>query len=279
MYFDSHAHFDLLKGRDPAELIARAREAGVSRILAVGSSAEGNDAAVLIGERFPETVSVAIGYDRDQAVLFARNPEVIPGLVDDLKAQVKLFSEQGKPIAALGEMGLDYHYSADTRSLQLQLFREQLRVARELCLPVIVHSREAEEDTLNCLRDYADKWKGDRDRLGVLHCFTGRQEFADELLALGFYISFSGILTFPKAEDIRQVARNVPEDRLLVETDTPYLAPVPHRGKPNEPAYVGHVVQKLAEIKGVSVEEMAERTATNACRLFDVPVVPLTRIS
>jgi len=270
MYFDSHAHFDLLKGGDPAELIARALAAGVNRILAVGSSAKGNDAALSVAERFPETVSVAMGYDRDQAALFARSPELLPGFVDDLMVQLKLLVEQGKPIVALGEMGLDYHYSADTRALQLQLFKEQLRMARELCLPVIVHSREAERDTLNCLRDHVEAWNGEKEKLGVLHCFTGRQEFADELITLGFYISFSGIITFPKAEDIRLVAQSLPAERLLVETDTPFLAPVPYRGKSNEPAYVEYVVEKIAEIKGVSAEEMAKCTTTNACQLFDV---------
>jgi TatD DNase family protein len=164
---------------------------------------------------------------------------------------------------AIGEIDLDYHYDFSPRDVQEAVFRAQLQLARELDRPVVIHTREADEDTLRVLHE-----EGGGALRGVLHCFTGTQALADAALALGFYISLAGIVTFPKAHALRDTARRVPLDRLLTETDSPFLAPVPHRGKRNEPAHVSRVVAALAELHGISADDMAARTAANFHRLF-----------
>ncbi len=168
------------------------------------------------------------------------------------------------PVArAVGEIGLDYHYDFSPRDVQQQVFRAQIRLARELQLPVVIHTREADADTVAILKE-----EGRGDLRGVLHCFTGDQTLARAGLDLGFYVSLAGIITFPKAAELRETARLVPLDRLLVETDSPYLAPVPYRGKRNEPAHVARVIATLADIHGVDAGDMARRTAANFHTLF-----------
>lgn len=166
-------------------------------------------------------------------------------------------------VVALGETGLDYFYQKDNLELQQDSFREHIRIGRDLNKPVIVHTRDARADTLAILRE-----ENAQDCGGVLHCFTEDLATAEALLDLGFYISFSGIVTFRNAEQLREVARYVPLDRILVETDSPYLAPVPHRGKENQPAYVRDVAEYMAVLKGVSLEQLAEATTANFSRLF-----------
>ena len=168
-------------------------------------------------------------------------------------------------LVALGETGLDYFYQKDNLELQQASFREHIRIGRNLNKPVIVHTRDAREDTLAILRE-----ENAQDCGGVLHCFTEDCATAEALLDLGFYISFSGILTFRNAEQLREVARYVPLDRILVETDSPYLAPVPHRGKENQPAYVRDVAEYMAVLKSVSLETLAETTTANFSRLFHI---------
>src|SRR5581483_2094204 len=163
---------------------------------------------------------------------------------------------------AVGEIGLDYHYDYSPRDVQLAVFRGQLALARELDLPVVIHTREADQDTLALLGE------GGSHRRGVLHCFTGTPALAAAGLELGLFISLAGIITFPKAADLRETARHVPLDRLLTETDSPFLAPVPHRGQRNEPAHVARVVAALAELHGVAPDELARRTAANFHSLF-----------
>jgi len=168
-----------------------------------------------------------------------------------------------------GEIGLDYHYDHSPRDSQRRVFRRQLRLALERRLPAIIHTREAEDDTIKILReDWAEA--GGAAVGGIIHCFTGTQRLADAAIELGFHISFSGVLTFKNAGDLRDVAQSVPMERLLVETDCPYLAPLPHRGKRNEPAFVLETAAKLAELKGVSVEEIASVTCGNFKRLFNL---------
>jgi TatD DNase family protein len=163
----------------------------------------------------------------------------------------------GAKVVAWGEIGLDYHYDHSPREAQREVFRRQLRAARSLALPVIVHSREADEDTAAILES---EWAG-APRAGVLHCFGGGPELAARALRLGFYVSFAGNVTFKKAEPLREVARTVPAERLLVETDCPFLAPVPHRGRRNEPAFVAATARFLAELRGVGVEEIGQLRA------------------
>jgi TatD DNase family protein len=253
--FDTHAHLDSFSAGELPAALERARNAGVVRIAAIGGTAEGNRRAVEIAKQDPRFVVASVGYEREQAV-------VSPPM-EDLRALL-----DGGGVAAIGECGLDYHYSAGTAEAQRKLFASMLEMARERELPVIVHSREADEDTLSMLADHVAKLGGRLPCPGVLHCFTGTREFAEKLLPLGFMISFSGILTFRSAEAIRDVARAVPEDRLLIETDTPYLAPVPHRGKPNEPSYLVEVAVALAKIRNDTVGRIAHITTLNACRCF-----------
>ena len=179
---------------------------------------------------------------------------------------IRLLIQQSRRVIAWGEIGLDYHYDNSPREVQLEVFRRQLRFARELKLPVIIHSREAEDDTISVLRDELP----DYDRAGVMHCFGGSLAMAQSVLELGFYISFAGVLTFKNAQDLREVAQKVPLDRLLIETDCPYLTPVPFRGRRNEPARVVEVARCLADIHGLEHEEMGRITAANFARLFRV---------
>ncbi len=255
MYFDTHVHLDEFEAEGLTEaVIERAQEAGVTRMLAVGGNPEANRLAVELCGRYPEILFAAIGLDRDQA-----------DQAPDLAELTSLAQAAG--VRAIGEIGLDYHYHPETVAAQRNLFEAMLELARDRRLPVMIHSREAEEDTLALLRAYAETLT-DPSRAGALHCFTGSRRMAKALLDLGFYISFSGILTFPGAVELQEVSNYVPEDRLLIETDCPYLAPVPHRGKRNEPAYVVRVAEKLAELRGKSVEEMAQITRNNASILL-----------
>ena len=258
MFIDTHVHFDSFC--TPGEMRAavdRAAAAGVVKMVAVGGSAEANAGALSAAAEFPGRVFSAIGFDRDQAG---------KGF-----AAAEFERELGRPgVVAVGEIGLDYHYHADTASDQKELFAGMLDLAAKRQLPVIVHSRKADEDTVTLLAEHARRWRGNPGRIGVLHCFTGSGEFAARILDLGMMISFSGIVTFRNADDLRAVARDVPEDRLLIETDTPYLAPVPHRGKPNEPSYVVLVAECIAKIRNDTVERIAHSTARNAEALFQI---------
>lgn len=259
MFTDTHVHIDgsLTPGQEEA-LVCRAREAQVTRLVAVGGSPAMNAAALRLAAAHPECTRAAIGLDRHLGVASG-----------DLAAigQALAAAPAGR-IVALGETGLDYYHAPETRAAQKSLFRQHLDLARELQLPVVVHTREAVEDTLDALTEHARGWTGDPLRRGVIHCFTGDQGFADALLALGFYVSFSGIVTFRNADALRAVAVTVPLDRLLLETDTPYLAPVPHRGKPNEPSFLPCIASRVAELRGLSVAELARVTSQNAARLF-----------
>ena len=249
-------------------MVGRALSAGVVRMVAVGGTKEMNRCAVEAAGRFPDVVCAAWGYDRDQAVGAASGAGGVRGAVETLKTDIARRIAGGAGICAVGEMGLDFHYSAGISGEQIELLRGQLGVARELSLPVIVHSREADSETIAELEAHSRAWEGPRDGQGVLHCFTGDSVFAGQLLDIGFCISFSGIVTFRNADALRRVARDVPSDRLLIETDSPYLAPVPHRGKRNEPAYVLRVAEVLAEARKCSIEDVAEVTMRNAERLF-----------
>ena len=258
MYFDTHVHFDGIAEDDsPESVLQRARQAGVSSFLAVGGAARGNALAVELAERFPDRIYAAVGFDRDEA---ANEPNL-----SELEVYLR-----NPCVVAVGEIGLDYHYSPETVKAQKRLLAAQLERARAAGKPVIVHSREADGDTISLLEEHRRLWRGDRARFGVLHCFTGDAAFAEKLLKLDLFISFSGILTFKTAGALREVAATVPDGRLLIETDTPYLAPMPHRGKRNEPAYVVRVAETLAALRKTSVEHIARITCENAEYLFGI---------
>jgi len=266
MFFDTHAHFDHL-GANPERTLAmltRARTAGVTRILAVGGRPDANEAAIIAAELFPSEIKPALGLDRDEAKELLRDSATLDRALTILRHSLLSYRA-----AAIGEIGLDFYYARQTLDAQIELFAQQLTLARELHLPVIVHSREAEQETISALRSHAEQWSASPADLGVLHCFTGSLEFAKNLLDLGFYISFSGIVTFRNADNLRRVARFVPNNRLLIETDTPHLAPEPLRGHENEPSYLPHIAAALAQVRGCPVESLAEITTANALRLFD----------
>jgi TatD DNase family protein len=254
-FADSHAHLDaFIENNDWPAAWQRAQEAGVELLIAIGGSDLANARALQAAQTHAGIYAV-LGFDRDEA---AGHPD-FDGLRRDL-------GQTGA--VGLGEMGLDYHYSADTASLQCQLMERQLDLACETGLPVVIHTREAEADTLRLLSRYATRWSGRGDYPGVIHCYTGGVAFARSLMDLGFMISFSGIVTFKKADELREVLKILPDDRLLIETDAPYLAPVPLRGKTNEPAYVTHVAAGIADYLSRPMEEIAELTLSNTRRLF-----------
>lgn len=255
MWIDSHAHLDAAAADGSLDgMLARMHEAGVSDVVAIGGTVQANARAVDLSREYAAIHAVA-GYDRDEA-----------GKDWDREALLTLVADG--PVVGIGETGLDYYYSRDTASAQCALLEAMLDVACERGLPVVIHTREAEEDTLNLLRTYVSRWRGAGDCPGVIHCYTGGSAFARSLMDLGMMISFSGIVTFKNATDLRDVLRLVPDDYLLIETDAPYLAPVPKRGKPNEPANVRYVGEFIARTVQRPVEEIAEITTQNAQRLF-----------
>ena len=255
---DSHCHLaDETFASDLDAVIARAREAGLERTLVVLEAGNEKEAvqAAAVSALWPET-RFTIGVHPHQAHQFAADPGRAAAVVREQSAAT--------PSArAVGEIGLDYHYDFSPRDVQQAVFRAQIRLARELERPVVIHTREADEDTLEILRE-----EGGGALRGVLHCFTGNDALADAGLALGFFVSLAGILTFPKAGALRETARRVPLDRLLVETDSPFLAPVPYRGKRNEPAYVARVVEALAAMHSLPPERLADLTTANFHSLF-----------
>jgi len=259
MFIDSHCHIDGPEyDADREEVIARAHDAGVTTMLAVGTGDPHSgaiDRAVELAEQH-EGIYAAVGVHPHDAKLF-----------DDVAEQRLLdLTRQSKRVIAWGEIGLDYHYDHSPRDVQREVFSRQLRLARELNLPVVIHSREADDDTITILRDELS----DYDRAGVLHCFGGTLTMARQAIELGFFISFAGNLTFKKAEGLRDVARQLPLDRLLVETDCPYLTPEPFRGRRNEPARVVETARCLAEIHGQEREEIGRITSENFVKLFGV---------
>jgi TatD DNase family protein len=255
MYTDSHLHFDTFdEAGEVDQVIARAQQAGVRTMIAIGGSAEANRRAARLAASCPG-VYATVGFDRDEA---GKNPDVssLTGYTGNAR------------VVGIGETGLDYHYGPDTAPQQMELFQQMLDLAHTHRLPVVVHNRDSDDDMLRMLTAHAARWGGDPERIGVLHCYTGDDAFAARLVELGFYIGFSGILTFKNADSLRQVAAGVPPDRMLIETDAPYLAPIPHRGKRNEPAMVVHVAEALAAIRDDTVEHIADTTTQNAARLF-----------
>jgi TatD DNase family protein len=258
MMVDSHCHLaDSTFTDDLDQVVARARDAGVERVLVIleGGNTRERSQGRRLEELWPD-IRCAVGVHPHQAHQFGDDPVRAAGVVEEQIAST--------PSArAVGEIGLDYHYDFSPRDVQQAVFRSQLRLAQRLQLPVVIHTREADEDTMAILRE-----QGDGAIRGVLHCFTGTDALANAGLALGLYLSVAGIITFPKSEALRDTIRRVPLDRLLVETDSPFLAPVPHRGKRNEPAHVAQVVDRVAVLFGVDAADVAARTAANFHALF-----------
>ena len=255
MLIDSHCHLDYLErdGRDLAEIVATAQRAGVERLVTICTKVTEFERVRAIAERF-EPVTCSVGIHPHEA---GAEPETSTEQLVDWAQHPK--------VVGIGETGLDYFYEHSPRDAQQKSFRAHIRAARATGLPLIVHTRDADEDTIAILREEAEEGGPFP---GVIHCFSSSKWLGEEAVKLGLYISISGILTFKKAEELRDAVRDLPLDRLLVETDAPYLAPVPKRGKQNEPAYVVHTAAALAELKGVSEAELAEVTTRNFRTLF-----------
>lgn len=231
--FDTHAHFEGT-AEETAAAMERARKAGVAHVMAVGGSKTLNESTSGFKYR-------AVGWDRDQV------GQELPSL-DYSNA------------CAVGEIGLDYYYSAETKAAQRELFSRQLEKSLELDLPVVIHTRDADDDTLAILREIPAR--------GIIHCFTGSPGFCRALLDLGFYISISGIVTFRAADNVREAALYIPDERILIETDSPFLAPVPMRGSPNEPSFLVHTAKFLAQLRRTPFERFAETTTRNALSIL-----------
>ena len=254
---DSHCHLDNPKfAADIDGVMERAAQAGVNRMVSIGTG-EGPrdmDCALKVAERYENVFATAGIHPHDASKAASESFAMLRELIRRPKC------------LAVGEIGLDYHYDFSPRDVQQHVFGEQLEIAREAQKPIIIHTREAWSDTLRMLRE---QWHSGP---GIFHCFTGTAEEAMEAVDLGFYLAFGGVLTFPKSNSVREAARIVPANRLLLETDAPYLAPLPHRGKRNEPAFTALTAQKLAEVRDCSPEEIARQTTLNFDELFHLPL-------
>lgn len=263
MFVDSHAHLEMEQfNTDREQMLARARDTGVETIVAIGSgTGPGSlDCGIALAEEYefiyatigihPHEANLATDADLEELEELAKRPKVI----------------------AWGEIGLDYFYDHSPREIQKQVFLKQLEMARSAKLPIVIHCRPSEGSDnawRDCLQLLQDNWAS-AGLGGILHCFTGTREHAQSALEMGFMISFAGNITFPKAQPIRDVAKEVPLDRMLIETDSPFLAPIPYRGKRNEPAFVKEVARQVGELRGLSTEEAGLQTAKNFYRFFSL---------
>lgn len=253
MIFDSHAHYDDDRfNEDREEVIKEIQDNGVIGVLNCGASLQGARDSLKLAQEY-DFFYAAVGI----------HPENADGLTDEAFEEIKEMTKNSK-VRAIGEIGLDYYWEENPpKEIQKEAFRRQMALARDLNLPVIIHDREAHGDTLDIMKDFPEV-------KGVLHCFSGSVEFAHECLRLGYYIGFTGVVTFKNAKKILEVAREVPMDKILVETDAPYMAPTPHRGKRNQSDYIKFIIEKIAEIKGIPTSELEEKTIDNTKNLLKI---------
>lgn len=259
---DTHCHlnFDAFDANRDI-IIDSAAKVGVTRIIIPAVDVETTQQALDLSQQY-EGIFAAVGVHPNSTADFS----------DDTLAHIEKQSQQPKVIA-IGEIGLDYHWDKSPKAKQISSFEAQLELATKRELPVIIHNRDASEDVIRILEQWVkDLPEALKDRAGVLHSFSAPQEIAERALAIGFYLGFTGPITFKKAEDLRNIARSVPLDKILVETDAPFLTPEPFRGKrPNKPEYIPHIVDRLAGLKTITTDEMASITTENAIRLFNLP--------
>jgi len=256
MLVDSHCHLDYpdFAAEGLAEIVSRAQAAGVGHFLTICTHIAEFDKVIAIAEQFP-FIHCTVGTHPHHAA----EPSEMNVTKDEIVAHAK-----NPKVVGIGETGLDYHYNNSPAAEQQRVFTTHIEAALETGLPLVIHAREADDDIIRLLRD-----AGQGKARGVMHCFGGGRKLASLSLELGFYISFSGIITFKKTEALREVVKDVPLERILVETDCPYLAPAPYRGKRNEPSFVVHTARMVAQLKGITVDEVAEKTTGNFFRLFD----------
>ena len=253
MLFDTHAHMDdRAFNEDREELLAGFAQKGVGLVMNPGCSLESSRNAVALAEKY-DFVYAAVG----------SHPDVADEVNDDVLEEYRKLCKLHHKVTAIGAIGIDYHSEDIPRELQLKAFRMQMELAREVNLPVIVHEREAHEDGMAVVREFPDV-------TGVFHCYSGSAEMARQLVDKGWYIGFTGVLTFKNARKAIETAQAIPVDRIVLETDCPYMAPVPHRGKRNDPGYLCHMAEKLAEIRGLSLEEIHQITYENGKRLYRI---------
>ncbi len=259
MLIDSHCHLNYDDYSDIEDVKAKALEMGVDTFIAIGAS-DGLRSCIDTLEiaRKQNNIFATVGIHPHDAILYN----------DSVEKELYKLSDN-KKVVAIGEIGLDYYYDHSPRELQIEVFKKQLDMAAKLKLPVVIHTRDAEKDTIKILSEYK---KNNKNAKILFHCFSGSQEFADFALNIGAYISFSGIITFKKADEIREIVKNVPAEYILVETDSPYLTPTPFRGKKNHPAYVSLVAEKLAEIKGVTKSDVVDFTRENTINFFNLDI-------
>lgn len=258
MLVDSHCHLNFPEfASDLDAVLDRARENGIGTMLTINTKLAQAKDLQCIADKYPQ-VFCTVGVHPHDAAEYVKGYEG-----ESLFTQIKAFSDHPK-VVGIGETGLDYYYNNSPREDQISAFSDHIRASIDLDLPLIIHTRDADEDTITCLTDV-----GQGKAKGVFHCFSGSAELAQKALDLGFYISFSGIVTFQKADILRQIAQSTPLDRILVETDAPFLAPVPHRGKRNEPAFVRHTAELVANIKGLSYSAIEITTTNNFFTLFN----------
>lgn len=249
-WIDMHAHLDKLE-ESPEEAIEKARAAGVKKIITIGTEPSDHPVVLELSQKYYPDVFCTLGIHPHEGVLYA------PEAGQFIEANLHL-----PQVVAIGEIGLDYYYEHSNREDQKKAFRAQLLIAQKHQMPVEIHTRDAEADTIEILKEFAGQVTG------LIHCFTGTQWLADEALKLGYHISISGVVTFKSADALRDVVKSIPLDRLHIETDAPFLAPVPQRGKKNTPAFVTHTALKVAELKGISLEALSRITCENAKLLF-----------
>jgi TatD DNase family protein len=271
MLVDTHAHLNMPEYFDLAEVVARAQERGVKYIIDVGIDLDSIQRSLDLSARVDEIYSAVGIHPQDTGsfsaeTLAALRKIVVPAEKTIIAGVVAAPKSTNRKIVAIGEVGLDYFKEYVPRKIQREAFAELIKLANEIALPLIVHSRSSEDETLTVLRENMSP-----DTTGVFHCFAGDVDQARKVLDLGFYISVTGIVTFPKAQNIVEVVKSIPLDRLLLETDCPFLSPEPLRGKRNEPANVYYIAQKISEILNLPFEEVAQKTTENACRLFSLP--------
>ncbi len=267
---DTHCHLEMDDfDQDREEVIKRARDAGIEAIITIGSDLKGNIGGLELSKKY-DLIYCSVGFHPHDAKDFTEE------IFEKIKSWATLYTMQdtgckmqdlnaelNPKVVAIGEIGLDYHYDNSPREIQRQVFMKQLQLAKEVNLPVIIHSREAKKDTLEII-------KGSGINKGVLHCFSGDIDMAEKAMAMGLYISIAGPITFKNAKRPREIAKAIPDDYLLIETDAPYLTPEPFRGRRNEPSYLVHTARAIAELRGVTIEDVARITTLNAKRLFKI---------
>ncbi len=265
---DTHCHLEMDNfNPDREEVIKRAREAGIEAIITIGSDLEGNIGGLELSGKY-DFIYSSVGI----------HPHDAKDFTEEIYSKLKEWAtpphppltkggQQGGKVVAIGETGLDYHYDNSPREIQQDVFRKQLTLSKEVDLPAIIHSREAKKDTLEIIKESGIN-------KGVLHCFSGDMDMAEKAMAMGFYISIAGPVTFKNARRLMEVAKAIPDDYLLIETDAPYLTPEPFRGRRNEPSYLVHTARKIAELRGLSFEDLSRITTINAKRLFKIGQMP-----